>query len=219
MRIKRQSAAEAIVLALRGEITSGTIPPLARLIEADLAERLSVSRTPLREALQQLETDGFLERLPSGGLIVTGLDSKDVGDLFWLRAILEKAVVEDVTRRATEEQIDHLTAVVDGMDAMRAHPDRFLAFGRQFHEDLADLFGNARCRAILEHARLHVDRYWAVTTARRPERTSLATTQHRDILAAMRERNATAAGERMKAHILAEAEVCLETVRAIEADL
>lgn len=219
MRIRRQSAAEAIVVALRAEITSGQIPPLARLVEAELAQRLSVSRTPLREALQQLETDGFLERLPSGGLVVTGLDSEDVEELFWLRAILEQAVAEEVTRSATDEQIDQLAAVVDRMDAMRNHPDRFLAFGRRFHEDLAELLGNSRCRSILEHARLHVDRYWAVTTARRPERTNLATAQHRGIIAAMRNRDAVAAGERMRAHILAESDVCLETVRAMEAEL
>lgn len=198
---------------------SGGIPPLTRLVEANLAESLSVSRTPLRQALQQLETDGFVTRLPGGGLTVAGLHSKDVADLFWLRAILERAVVVEVTRTATRADLDRLAGVLDRMDAMRGHPDLFLELGRRFHDSVAELFGNARCRAILDHTRFHVDRYWAAATSRRPERTALATTQHRGILAAMQERDAAGAGEQMKAHILAEAEICLETVRAIEGEL
>lgn len=204
-------------MALREEITSGRRPPLTRLVEADLAERLAVSRTPLRQALQQLEAESFVTRPPGGGLTVAGLHAKDVADLFWLRDILEEAAGAEATRRAGPKDLRLLDELVDRMDVMLAHPDLFLGIGRAFHSALADLVGNARTGAILDHARLHVDRYWAAATSRRPERTALATTQHRGILAAMHSGDATGAGRLMRSHIQAEAEICLETVRAIEA--
>jgi DNA-binding GntR family transcriptional regulator len=219
LKIKRLSAAHAVAEVLRAQITSGELAPQARLIEADLADGLSVSRTPLREALKQLEAEGFVDRLPGGGLVVTDIDPEDVSDLFWLRAVIEKAVVEEVTRTVTPEELDRLDRMVDQMILLREHPERFLELGRDFHDALAGLLGNQRCRTILRQVRSHVDRYWAVTTARRPERTSYAANQHRQILNLMRQGDAEAAGAKMSEHVLAEAEVCLETVRAIHAEV
>ncbi|MGI8563449.1 MAG: GntR family transcriptional regulator [Candidatus Dormibacter sp.] len=218
MKIKRWSAAQSAAEVLRNQITSGELPPQARLIEADLAVGLSVSRTPLREALKQLEAEGFAERLPGGGLVVTDIQPEDVRDLFWLRAVLEKAVVEEVTHTITVEQLDNLERMIDQMDLLREHPDRFLALGRDFHEALASLLHNQRCQAVLRQARNHVDRYWAVTTARRPERVRFACAQHREVVALMRQRAAEAAGAKMHEHVMAEAEVCLETLAALEAE-
>lgn len=219
MKIKRLSAAQGVADVLRAQITSGELAPGLRLVEADLAVGLSVSRTPLREALQQLEAEGFAERMPGGGLVVTGMYPEDVSDLFWLRAVLERAVVEEVTRTVTPEQIDGLERVVEQMDLLRDHPERFLELGREFHDALAGLLGNQRCRTVLRQVRSHVDRYWAVTTARRPGRTSYALNQHREIVSLMRQGDAEAAGAKMNEHIMAEADVCLETVRAIQAEV
>ncbi len=218
MKIKRQSAADAITKMLRSEIMSGAIPPRERLIEADLAERLSVSRTPLREALQQLESEGFAERLLGGGLVVTDLDPADLEDLFWLRAVLESELTREVATTATSADVDGLSRILDQMEAVSEHPQLFVELGRNFHDGLATIMRNDRCRTVLRQVRHHVDRYWAVTTARQPERARYAAGEHREILAAIRDHDGEKAGSRMRAHILAEAEVCLETVRAIRAE-
>ena len=218
MKIKRQSAADAIATILRSGIMSGAIPPRERLVEADLAERLSVSRTPLREALQQLESEGFAERLLGGGLVVTDLGPSDLEELFWLRAVLESELTKEVATCATAEEVLGLSRILDQMEAVSEHPELFVELGRNFHDGLATILGNERCRTVLRQVRHHVDRYWAVTTARQPERARYAAGEHREILAAIRDHDREAAGNRMRAHILAEAEVCLETVRAIRAE-
>jgi len=218
LKIKRQSAADAIAAILRSGIMSGAIPPRERLVEADLAERLSVSRTPLREALQQLESEGFAERLLGGGLVVTDLDPSDLEELFWLRAVLESELTKEVATRATAEEVVGLSRILDQMEAVSEHPELFIELGRNFHDGLATILGNERCRTVLRQVRHHVDRYWAVTTARQPERARYAAGEHRDILAAIRGHDGETAGKRMRAHILAEAEVCLETVRAIRVE-
>ena len=218
MKIKRQSAADAIAAILRSGIMSGAIPPRERMVEADLAERLSVSRTPLREALQQLESEGFAERLPGGGLVVTDLDPSDLEDLFWLRSVLESELTKEVASSATPVEVEGLSRILDQMEAVSEHPELFIELGRNFHDGLATILGNERCRAVLRQVRHHVDRYWALTTARQPERARYAAGEHREILAAIRDHDRETAGSRMRAHILAEAEVCLETVRAIRAE-
>jgi DNA-binding GntR family transcriptional regulator len=219
LKIKRTSAADAIAEILRSGIMSGAIPARERLVEADLAERLSVSRTPLREALQQLESEGFAERLPGGGLVVPDLDPADLEDLLWLRAVLESELAKEVARSATPDDVAHLSRILDQMEAVSEHPELFIELGRDFHDELALLFGNERCRTVLRQVRHHVDRYWAVTTARQPERPAHAAREHREILAAIRDHDADAASAGMRQHILAEAEVCLETVRAIQAEV
>lgn len=215
VKIKRTSAADSIADILRAGITSGVMRPSERLIEADLAERLSVSRTPLREALQQLESEGFVKRLPAGGLVVADLDPSDLEDLLWLRAVLESELCREVARTATPGAVAELARILDQMETVSRHPDLFVGFGRNFHDELAAMFGNDRCRTVLRQVRHHVDRYWAVTTARRPDRPGQSSREHRAILAAIRDHDEEAAGTRMRDHIMAEAEVCLDTVRAL----
>jgi DNA-binding GntR family transcriptional regulator len=216
LRIKRQSTAQAIGEALREEITHGRLSPRERLIESDLAKRLAVSRTPLREALRQLEAEGFAERLPSGGLVVIGTDSVDLRDIVWLRGVLEANVAEEVAIRATPGQVDQLERVLDRMDLLMDHRDHFLALGRDFHDELAALFGNQRCRAIIRQLRRHLDRYWEANTDRRPERLRDASAEHRKILAAIRLRDGVGAAAAMRAHVMAEAELAMETVQIVQ---
>jgi DNA-binding GntR family transcriptional regulator len=213
-KIKRRSAADSIADNLRSRIMSGSLPPGERLIEADLAEQLSVSRTPLREALQQLESEGFAERLLGGGLVVTGLDEPDLKNLLWLRLILECELAREVARVATPADVADLTRILDQMEPVSDHPPLFIELGRGFHDRLAAIFGNERCRIVLRQVRQHSDRYWNLTTAHEPERTGLAATEHRAILAAIRAHDEETAMSRMRAHILAETEVCLAAVRA-----
>lgn len=218
MKIRRLSAAQAIADLLRVQITKGELSPLTRLKEADLAEQLSVSRTPLREALGHLESEGFVDRLPGGGLVVMGIHPDDVKDLFWLRAVLESAVVEEVTKTITPAELDALDQRIEEMDLLRQHPQRFLDLGREFHDQLAGLLGNHRCQTVLRQIRSHSDRYWAVAAASRPERTEFASHQHRDIVRLMRSGDARAAGAKMREHVLSEAEVCLETVQGLASE-
>jgi len=177
----------------------------------------------LRRALDQAEQhlvrqDWSAERLLGGGLVVTDLDPSDLEELFWLRAVLESELTKEVATRATAEEVVGLSRILDQMEAVSEHPELFIELGRNFHDGLATILGNERCRTVLRQVRHHVDRYWAVTTARQPERARYAAGEHRDILAAIRDHDGETAGKRMRAHILAEAEVCLETVRAIRVE-
>ncbi len=116
---------------LRRELIDGTVPPGARVVEADIAERMSVSRTPIREALRRLESDGFVQRR-GPRLITTPIGPDDLGDIGLLRVELDGlaarlAVARGTTRDwdAARQVVDRLAGIPDGdVDALAiAHAD------------------------------------------------------------------------------------------------
>jgi DNA-binding GntR family transcriptional regulator len=194
LRFQRVSAAQAITDALRDEIKRGRLAPLTRILEYELAERFSVSRTPLREALSQLRTE-------------------DLREIFWLRATLEAGVIHEVTGMATAEQLAELELILERMDTNRSHRGLFCDLGREFHEALVSISGNQRCRAMLGHLRHHTERYLAIATDPRSDRTEQVSEEHHEVVAAIRSGDKATAAEAMRAHLMAQAEVCIDSIR------
>jgi DNA-binding GntR family transcriptional regulator len=95
---------------IRRWIVEGRLRPDERLVEQRLAEELDLSRTPVREALRQLQSEGLVEVEPHRGARVRSLSLADIGDLYELRARLEAMAAELAAQRATAEQLDRLTS-------------------------------------------------------------------------------------------------------------
>ena len=96
-----QRSYELVYERLRRAILDGTFPPGARLVEADLAEQLAVSRTPVREALRRLESDGFAQRI-RGGLVITPSGPDDLGDIGLLRIEIDSLAARLAATRGTK---------------------------------------------------------------------------------------------------------------------
>ena len=105
--LKQQSAPlrNKIVMAMRRAIESGILKPGQRLVEMDLCEQLSVSRTSLREALRELQAEGILEHATNRGLSVSAVSVEDAKNIYRLRSVLEALIVEQFIERASDEQI------------------------------------------------------------------------------------------------------------------
>ncbi len=210
MSIRRESAGQAIYQVLRDQIIEGKLRPFTRLREPELAVRLSVSRTPLREALRHLDAEGFVERLPTGGVMVAGIDPDDIRDLFSVRAVLEGHLVREVAAHASARDVAELYQFLDRMDKLQAYPEEVIRMGLDFHDCLAMMAGNRRCREILRQIRRHIDRYWAVTTANRPDRVRAVSDEHRRVVDAIRDGDPVRAEAAMQAHLGMGAAVCIE---------
>jgi DNA-binding GntR family transcriptional regulator len=100
-----KSLYEQVYQALRSAILTGALPPGDRLVETQLAEWLQVSRTPLREALRQLQQDGLVTADVSGGLRVTTITAADAQELYDCRLALESLAVAGACVYATDEQL------------------------------------------------------------------------------------------------------------------
>ncbi|MBL7252850.1 GntR family transcriptional regulator [Paractinoplanes lichenicola] len=142
-----RAAAEQAAQALRDEILSGAIPSGARLGEAELAGRLSVSRTPIREALSRLAAEGLVEIQPNRGARVASWSSEQLRDIFELRLRLEPYAVRQAVPNLDAEQIAELDELAAEM--MRVgKPGRnqnlaaIVELNRRFHGLFIDAAGS-----------------------------------------------------------------------------
>ena len=103
---------DVVFNTLRRAILKGELEPGERLMEIALANRLGVSRTPVREAIRKLELEGLVKIIPNKGAYVTGITPKDVQDIYMIRSILEGMCARWATEHITPEQIEQLEEIV-----------------------------------------------------------------------------------------------------------
>jgi GntR family transcriptional regulator of vanillate catabolism len=138
------------LLSLRNMILNGTLVPGERLTEIATAERLGVSRTPLRAALAQLATEGLLDAVATGGYAVRGFGATDVNDAIQLRGVLEGMAARFAAERgASTEQLSTMRGILSGIDALlRARHDDsafqdYVDLNGRFHAGLVEMANSA----------------------------------------------------------------------------
>ncbi|QFT63800.1 DNA-binding transcriptional regulator, GntR family [Roseivivax halotolerans] len=134
MREKTTPQRDAYSLILEA-IDTGTYRPGDRLVESDLAERFGVSRTPIREALQRLETQSLLTR-DGRSLIVASLDHNQMAELYAVRTELEGLAARLAARHATEEEIEVLADMIEEDRARLTDPSALARANRRFHKQI-----------------------------------------------------------------------------------
>ena len=134
MNDTRNGQSDAYSLILEA-IDVGTYKPGDRLVESELAERFGVSRTPIREALQRLETQSLLVR-DGRSLIVASLDHNQLAELYVVRAELEGLAARLAARHATAEEVRVLRAMVEADRRLIHTPDAMSRANRRFHKQI-----------------------------------------------------------------------------------
>ncbi|MEQ9673612.1 MAG: GntR family transcriptional regulator [Roseovarius indicus] len=180
-------------------IDMGVFKPGDRLVESDLAERFGVSRTPIREALQRLETQSLLAR-DGRSLIVASLDHNQLAELYVVRAELEGLAASLAARHATEEEVRVLRDMVDDDRSLIGDPQAMARANRRFHKQIHLASHN---RFLVQQLDL-VHRSMALmatTSLAAVGRDEDALREHDAIVSAIEKRDATTAGEAHRAHI------------------
>ena len=197
------SLAEVAYAQIRAAIQAHEFVPGERMREAELAERLSISRTPMRDALRQLEADGLLESAPRRGLVVATLDHQRVTEIYTVRAALESLAAKLAARQATETEIAVLREHVRRQED--TSPDDIetqLQLNRQFHDAI---YRAARNRYL--HAALHtLETPLALlrgTTYADSNRPAEALEQHKTLVDAIAARDDAAAERIASEHVQA----------------
>ena len=198
------SAPELAFRSLWQMISLGTIKPGALLTEERLAASLSISRTPLREAVRRLEDLGLIEREASRGLRVTPLSMREMLDLSATRGAIEGVLAAAAASRigAGAASLTRLEAIHDRLQrVVRVHDAELaLAIGGEFHAEIRRLAANRSAGRFHEQLLLAFERYRHLA-ARAPERPQLVFAEHDAILAALRSGDTVAAQALMRRHI------------------
>lgn len=175
---------------LRNGILSGELPPDSRIKEQDMAARLQVSRTPVREALARLEQDGLVRRSPRRGAVVLSVGLDEIDEIYEIRAALEVLVARRACQRVTETEIEDLAhtlqraqecLITDDFDGM-------IAANVRFHSLLHRSSRSPRLINLLRtlEDRLFIFRHKGL---RYPGRADAGVRQHRELLESLKRRD------------------------------
>lgn len=149
--VQTLSLTEKIYGLLRTEILTCELEPGRDLSEAELAARFNVSKTPVREALATLRSDGFVRTFPRRGYQVIPITFGDMTELFDLRTILEAGAAELACARLGRGEVDHLNKLADVVydRAEQKSLKRFIQANQDFHAAIAKASGNERLHQLL----------------------------------------------------------------------
>jgi len=177
------------------------LKPGERLNEGDLAKRLGVSRTPLREALNRLNTEGFLRFTPGKGFFGRELDPHEIFDLYELRAAIEVASIRLAVTRAQDAAIDELLTFLDRTGPDPGDRDLFelVEFDEHFHEGLITMSGNSEMLRVLKNIndRIRFVRWIDMDRINR----SKTQAEHRAVLESLKRRDEEACVDLLTRHI------------------
>lgn len=198
MALNRLHQKDAYTLILKA-IDMGVFKPGDRLVESDLAERFGVSRTPIREALQRLETQSLLNR-DGRSLFVSHLDHNQIADLYVVRAELEGLAAKLAARTATNEEHRVLVEMVEQDFELVDDPSALAQANRRFHKQIHLSTHN---RYLVQQLELvHRSMALMATTSLAADGRGLeAMKEHQAIVAAIVNRDEEAACQALKHHL------------------
>ena len=192
----------SIVTTLKERIITWQYPPEHRLTEDGLCREFGVSRSPVREALRVLATNGFVRRMDNRGYVVRQVRLKELEDLYDVRLALELYAVEMLATRGVPA--DALAALADTWNAVQRQPQRnveeLATLDARFHEALAILVGNA---ALLQQLQAISERLFVFRTIdfAKTDRVETTCAQHLDILERIEARDAGGAREALRRNV------------------
>lgn len=194
--------AEAAYNQLRNLILSGQLPPDSAITENSIVEKLSIGKTPVREAMRRLVLEGLLDVTPRLGYTVVGMSQQDVDDIFQLRVITEVAAAELAMEHMTDEGLDRLQELsVVGYD-----PDdpeslqQYAVVNAEFHDIIGAASRNRRLAELISRLMLESRRFVQIAQLTAEHGQEVAA-QHKAIVEAFRSGDRAAVTEAVRAHV------------------
>ncbi len=198
----KQSLTTKVYNHIRDGILEGSYKIGDYLVETRLADELEVSRTPIREALKQLELEGLVQSIPNRGMLVQGISDDDLNDIYTIRLLLEGQAAWWAAQRIRPEQLDKLAETLELMEMYTRRNDvvQLARLDTEFHDVLYSAANSRMLKHVL--ASLHQN-------ARRARRSSLTTPdrphdslqEHKAIFRALESHNALEAKAAMEKHV------------------
>jgi DNA-binding GntR family transcriptional regulator len=213
MRLVPNSLHDEVAATLREQIFDGTLTPGSFLDEAALCERLSISRTPLREALKVLTAEGLLRHEPRRGCFVNEVTERDLDEIFPVIALLEGRCAYEAARNASNAELNELDALHERLvrHAKARRINDYYATNHIIHEAIIKLADNkwlaqviGDLRKILKLARLQ--------QLHAPGRLDQSLSEHLAVFAALKARDSEGADAAMRTHMTRQREALREVM-------
>lgn len=202
-RIAPTALYQEVAERLRQRIYAHELPPGTWIDEQKLAEQYGISRTPLREALKVLASEGLVELKPRRGCYVTEISRQDLDDIFPLIALLEGRCAAEAVKRTKAADLTALRTIHEKLEAAArdARVDAFFEANQEFHRKIQELSGNRWLLSVIQDLRkvLKMSRLHSLSLEGRLQQ---SLEEHRAILARMLAGDATGAERQMYEHLL-----------------
>lgn len=201
-----QSLREQTYQVLRSAILSGEFTADSRLVETQIAEKLQVSRTPIREALQQLQKEQLIVADGNGNLRVISFSTEDARNLYRCRSVLEQESVSEACKHATHDQLEKIEAIIQQAEkAIAQQPNQLTSYqllhiDYQFHRAIAECSGNPWLAILLDQL-FDKMALLRIQTVQRNLQVLEIRSEHRQIYEAITQRNVEQALAAIRDHL------------------
>lgn len=193
---------ERIVESIRNAIVNGQLPSGTRITEPEFAEKFGISRTPIREAFRQLESEGFLSVMPRKGAIVVSLSARDVSNFYDLKMVLEGYAARSAVKTLSAADITKLETVNRQLEAAshKKNLRRILVLHNEFHDIILRACGNEKLHAIVRNMITQFQRFRLILAT--PGKIEGSIRQHEAIIEAFRKKDAELAEDLVRKNAL-----------------
>ena len=166
---------------LKHSIIMGELPPGSRIVETVYANKLQISRTPLREALRKLELDGLVTYELRRGVIVCAFTLDDIDEIFTIRNAMMMLLLPSIVERVTEDDITAMREILTKMDAALEAGDceALAVYNRQFHRHFEHISDKRRILSVIDNQEEYIIRFSAVAIASMEHRKAAHDEHHR----------------------------------------
>lgn len=194
---------EQVYRKLKESILNVMLEPNKRLIEEKLAAEMGTSRTPVREAIQKLEKEGLIYKLPRGGFAVNVISDDDIEEVFGIRSVLEGYAGYLATLRATNDDLRAMEAIVNKQEACldNGETDEIIRLNTDFHDILYKCAKSKKLVAIINDLRDFIYRY-RILILRYEGMATIAIQDHKEMITLMRAKNARQVEKLVRKHII-----------------
>jgi DNA-binding GntR family transcriptional regulator len=191
---KHLTLREKILEYIRDAIISGALKAGSRVSEPELAERYGISRTPIREAFRQLESEGYLTVIPRRGAIVSEFTQKDVEDFYAIKSILEGYAARMACEKLTGKELDRLEANNKRLNELAEQNDikTFFKVHNDFHDMFIKAADNEKLRELITSVVTRFQRLRFMSLSL-PGRMKIAVQEHQKIIEAFRRKDSDTA--------------------------
>lgn len=188
---------------LREDILSGKYESNEELREITIGAEMGVSRTPVREALRQLELEGLVKIVPNKGAVVTGISEKDIRDIYHIRSYLEGLCAKWACEHITPEQLEQLeeTIYLSEFHARKKHMEQIVELDNKFHEIIYEASESKMLKHVLSDFHHYVERVRRVSLSDE-NRAIKSNEEHTKILEAIRAKDGELAERLAHEHII-----------------